>query len=172
MVLEKLYSTLGSLTEPHKLTASMMCVVSTARSLVEGARLGYPEGPTHVVPLLMALLPGIDPNDIRKCLVTFQFISTFASLVPIVDSSNAADYYSDLTEEEHVICEATAQFEDFVLQFMDKVFTMIESSALELTRLEQADTEKKSRLESVAESALSSICASLLMQTSPAIFKV
>ena len=32
----------------------------------------YPEGPTHVIPLLMLSLPGIDPNDIPKSMVKFK----------------------------------------------------------------------------------------------------
>lgn len=171
LVLDKLYSTLVLLTEPHKLTASMQCLVAVARPMLQGPKNGYPEGPTHVIPLLLALLPGIDPNDIRKCLVTFQFISTFISMIPLVDCSCATDHWSDLTEEEHVICEATAGLEDFVLQFLDRVFTLVQSSSLEITRLEQVDMEKRSKLEAVAESALSSICNVIVTQTSKEIFK-
>lgn len=93
-----MYSTLDSVTEPHKLTSVMQCVVAVARPMVQGARSGYPEGPTHVIPLLMSTLPGIDPNDFRKCFVTFQFISIFVTLIPIVDSSKASEYWNDLTE--------------------------------------------------------------------------
>jgi hypothetical protein len=53
----------------------------------------YREGPTHVIPLMLATLPGIDPNDMRKSMTTFQFISTFATLVPIVDSSRAHEFH-------------------------------------------------------------------------------
>lgn len=68
------YNTLDSLTEPHKYTAAMMALVSVARPMVEAN--DYKAGPTHVIPLLMAVLPGIDPNDIRKCFITFQVRST------------------------------------------------------------------------------------------------
>ena len=94
-VVERMYATLETLTEPHKLTAAMQCLVAVARPMVQGS---YKEGITHVIPLLMSTLPGIDPNDIKKCFVTFQFISTFTSLVPIVDSSSASKYWNDLTE--------------------------------------------------------------------------
>lgn len=37
-MLERMYSTLDSLTEPHKLTASMICMVAVARPMVQGSR--------------------------------------------------------------------------------------------------------------------------------------
>lgn len=167
IILDKLYSTLGTLEQPHKLTSGMVALISVARATVK-------ETPLDVISLLMSLLPGIDPNDIRKSLVTFQFISSFVSLIPLVDCSKAAGFYTDLNDEEHAVCEATAQFEDFVLQFMDRIFCIIDCSALEFTRLEHTDnnTDKKSKLETLAESALMMVCGNLLMQTSPNIFKV
>lgn len=171
LVLDKIYATLDSLTEPHKLTAAMQCLVAVARPMVQGARNDFPEGPTHVIPLLLALLPGIDPNDLLKCFVTFQFISTFILMVPLVDSSSAADHYSDLTDEEHAVCEASASLHDFVLQFFDRIFSLIENSALENTRLEQAETDHRSKLESIVNNALQSICNVIVSQTSPHIFR-
>lgn len=47
----------------------MHCVVAVARSLVLGGSY-FPEGPSHVLPLLSSCLPGIDPNDIKKCIVS------------------------------------------------------------------------------------------------------
>lgn len=91
-----MYSTLEMLTEPHKLTAAMQCIIAVARPMVQDNV--YKEGPTHVIPLLMSTLPGIDPNDIKKCFVTLQFISTFASLIPIVDCSSASEFWKNLTE--------------------------------------------------------------------------
>ena len=89
-VLENMYSALETLTEPHRLSASMQCVVSVARTLVKGNKF-YPEGPTHVLPLLLSSLDGLDVNDMKKCMVTFQFIATFVTLIPIIDCSSAAD---------------------------------------------------------------------------------
>lgn len=37
-MLERMYSTFDSLTEPHKLTASMICMVAVARPMVQGSR--------------------------------------------------------------------------------------------------------------------------------------
>jgi len=58
-----------------------------------------------------------------------------------------------------------------VLQFLDRCFTLIESSSLEMTRLEREE-DKRSELEKIAEGALFSTCTTVLMQTSSQIFKV
>ncbi|XP_015766712.1 PREDICTED: proteasome activator complex subunit 4-like [Acropora digitifera] len=130
-LLDKLYVALATLTEPHQLTATLNCVTSVARALVR-PDASYPAGRRHVLTLLQLVLPGIDPNDFRKSLGTFMFISTVVCLVPVVDCSEAVGVV-EMTEEEKELCLATAQFEDFVLQFMDRCFVMIENSSFENT---------------------------------------
>ncbi|KAE8600768.1 hypothetical protein XENTR_v10013403 [Xenopus tropicalis] len=169
-VLEKTYPALETLTEPHQLTATLSCVIGVARSLVSGGRW-FPEGPTHMLPLLMRALPGVDPNDFSKCMITFQFIATFSTLVPLVDCSSLLQERNNLSEVERELCSATAEFEDFVLQFMDRCFALIESSALEQTR-EETETEKMTHLESLVELGLSSTFSTILTQCSKDIFKV
>uniref|UniRef100_A0A8C3SWB5 Proteasome activator subunit 4 n=1 Tax=Chelydra serpentina TaxID=8475 RepID=A0A8C3SWB5_CHESE len=169
-VLEKTYPALETLTEPHQLTATLSCVIGVARSLVSGGKW-FPEGPTHMLPLLMRALPGVDPNDFSKCMITFQFIATFSTLVPLVDCSTVLQERDDLTEVERELCSATAEFEDFVLQFMDRCFGLIESSTLEQTR-EETETEKMTHLESLVELGLSSTFSTILTQCSIEIFKV
>ena len=170
-VLEKMYSALETLTEPHRLTASMQCVVSIARALVKGSKY-YPEGPTHVLPLLLSSLDGLDVNDMKKCMVTFQFIATFATLIPLIDCSSAVDIRNDLTEIEVQLCLSTAQFEDFVLQFMDRCFVLIENSSLEqTTRLDQ-ESERLNTEEGIIEMGLVSTYGSILLQCSPQILEV
>lgn len=141
--------------------------------MVQGDRNGYPEGPTNVIPLLMELLPGIDPNDIRKSYVTFNFIVHFVNMIPVINSSEASNYH-ELTEEEHVVCEASANFEDFVLQFFDRLFIWMESSSLDFIRPEQVanNDNHKNRTEALSESALGSLVGVVLAQCSPEIFKV
>uniref|UniRef100_A0A8D2L1E2 Proteasome activator subunit 4 n=1 Tax=Varanus komodoensis TaxID=61221 RepID=A0A8D2L1E2_VARKO len=169
-VLEKTYPALETLTEPHQLTATLSCVIGVARSLVSGGKF-FPEGPTHMLPLLMRALPGVDPNDFSKCMITFQFIATFSTLVPLVDCSSIPQERNNLTEVERELCSATAEFEDFVLQFMDRCFGLIESSTLEQTR-EETETEKMTHLESLVELGLSSTFSTILTQCSKEIFKV
>uniref|UniRef100_A0A672NC27 Proteasome activator complex subunit 4B n=1 Tax=Sinocyclocheilus grahami TaxID=75366 RepID=A0A672NC27_SINGR len=169
-VLEKTYPAMETLTEPHQLTATLSCMIGMARSLLSRGR-HYPEGPAHVLPLLMRALPGVDPNDFSKCMITFQFIATFTTLVPLVDCSSALHEKNDLTEMERELCSASAEFEDFVLQFMDRCFALIDSSTLEQTR-EETETEKMTHLESLVELGLSSTFSTILTQCSMEIFKV
>jgi proteasome activator subunit 4 len=58
-----------------------------------------------------------------------------------------------------------------MLQFLDRVFMFIDSSSLENVRLENRGDDPKSKLESIAETALAGVCTTLLMETSDAIFK-
>ncbi|XP_077299850.1 proteasome activator complex subunit 4-like isoform X2 [Arctopsyche grandis] len=172
-IIDKMWCNLDSLTEPHKLTCSMQCLVAVARPLVSGFTNGYPEGPTHIIPLLLSCLPGLDPNDFKKTIVTFHFISVLCNMVPLVDCSGASEYWPDLTEEEQSVCAATAQFEDFVLQYFERVFILIESSSMEHTRMEQKEAEPvRSKLESTSEGALASASIAVLGQTSTKIFKI
>ncbi|KAM3962486.1 LOW QUALITY PROTEIN: proteasome activator complex subunit 4 [Aphomia sociella] len=171
-LLEKLRTSLTSLTEPHRVTAAMSAVASVARPMLRGRDSDYPEGQTHVVPFLMAVLPGLDPNDIKKTLVTLHFILIFSWMVPFIDCSSAHEHWPDLTEEELLTCESTAQLEDFVLVFLDRLFIIIESSVLEHVRHDTKENEfGRSKTDAVVETSLSSAATAVLMQCSPKIFK-
>lgn len=140
--------------------------------MVQGAKYKYPEGPTHVIPLLTSVIPGIDPNDLIKTFITFRFVNRLISMCPVIDSSEASQHYDDLTEEEHIICEASAGLEDFVLQFFDRIHTWIDMNAIEFTRHEQVtqDQNRKTRLEYSIENGISLTIAHILPQLSPQIF--
>ncbi|XP_061562704.1 LOW QUALITY PROTEIN: proteasome activator complex subunit 4B-like [Phycodurus eques] len=169
-VLEKTYAAMETLTEPHTLTATLSCMIGMARSLVApGGR--YPRGRAHVLPLLMGSLPGVDPNDFSKCMITFQFITTFTTLVPLVDCSSAPSRRDDLSEMEKELCFASAEFEDFVLQFLDRCFAVIESSTLEQTR-DDTETDTQTQLESLVELGLSSTVSTVLTQCATHIYMV
>ncbi|CAG9565396.1 unnamed protein product [Danaus chrysippus] len=171
-LLEKLRTSLDSLTEPHRVTAAMSAVAAVARPMLRGVDADYPEGQTHVVPLLLGVLPGLDPNDIKKTLVTLHFILIFSTMVPYIDCSSAHEYWPDLTEEEVLVCESTARFEDFVLIFFDRLFLIIQSSVMEHARLDTKDSDwVRSKTDAVMETAISSASTAVLMQCSPKIFK-
>ncbi|KAF7991064.1 hypothetical protein HCN44_002626 [Aphidius gifuensis] len=175
-VLDRLYLTLDSLTEPHKLTAAMSAVTSIARPLVQGCRninkgYTYNEGPSRVLSLLFSSLPGIDANDFMKCFSTFRLISVYASMIPIVDCSHAIGS-NLIDDDDRLVCETTSQFEDFILQFFDRVFILIESSTLEYVSQEnQEHRGNKSKIESMIEFGLDSVCSSILNRCSNDIFQ-
>lgn len=166
-ILDRVFATIDSITEPHKFTSSLSSLASVANVMASGKR-GSEMAKTQVIPLLFAVLPGIDSNDFKKTSITLQYIITQSILIPFVDCSHASFYHNDLTEEESLICEQTAQFEDFVLQFLDRIFVLIESSSVESTRMEHTshmDT-LKSKLESISEALIQSSSHSVLGQCS------
>ena len=118
-LIDRFYASLDSLTEPHKLTSTLVVTTSVARMIVDPGP-GYPEAKTHVVPMLVSVLPGIDPNDLPKTFSTFLFINSFCNLIPLVDSIESVGIHGDeLTEVEKEICRQSTQFEDFVLQVIN-----------------------------------------------------
>ena len=64
----RMYAAFETLTEPHQLFATLQCVAVVGRPLL-GDVHGFPEGKSHLFPLLTLTLPGIDPNDYKKTLV-------------------------------------------------------------------------------------------------------
>lgn len=168
-LLDKMYRSFESLTEPHRLFSCLLCALRIARSLVLGGK-DFPEGPSHVIPLLMALLPGIDPNDIRKSSMTFQFVSVVSSLITYVDCSSAIDVRDDLSPEEYNMCLASTQLESFVLQYFDRCFTLIETSASEhRPERQDSDSARLSTQESLIEMGISSTLAGLVVHSSASI---
>ena len=110
---------LETLVEPHQVTETLSCMTSVSRVLVTGGD-HFPTAPTLVMPLLYQVLPGIDPNDFRKSMMSFTLISSIIGLIPLVDCMPALNEGLEMTEVEQDLCKASGQFEDFVLLFMDR----------------------------------------------------
>ncbi|XP_014204670.1 proteasome activator complex subunit 4B [Copidosoma floridanum] len=171
VVLEKVYPTLGFEIEPHKQIIAFNCMIAIARPMVLGSRhiekeYAFQEGQLYILPLLFTALAGIDPNDQNKCLATFRLIQIYVSMIPIVDCSKSSAVTS---EDERLVCEDTSRFEDFVLQLMSKVFTLIESSTFESVRLESTRSNVKSQSHSKFEMELNFLFLTLLRQSSPSL---
>ncbi|XP_016837530.1 proteasome activator complex subunit 4 [Nasonia vitripennis] len=172
-ILEKVYPTLGGDIEPHKMITAMKCMITISRPLVQGSRIrnkeyAFEQGPLHVLPLLFTSLSGIDPNDTNKCFITFRLIATYVTMIPLVDCSQST---AEMSDDDRSVCTETSRFEDFVLQFMDKVFAWIDSNSVVSVRLENNDNNSsRSRSEELAETSLSRVFSALLRQVSPSIF--
>ncbi|XP_002119300.2 proteasome activator complex subunit 4 [Ciona intestinalis] len=167
-LVEKTYVALNTLTEPHQVRA---CLSALSFSLQPGIK-GYPECRQHVIPLLFQCLPGLDPNDLPKSAVTFQFIHTVMTLVPAVDCSSSVDRFPSLTEEERELCYATAQFEDFLLQFFDRCFILLEALNQDnehQSQLQDGD-HKSTEVENVSEMLLVTATSIVLQQASKEIY--
>uniref|UniRef100_A0A1Q3F8W9 Proteasome activator complex subunit 4 n=1 Tax=Culex tarsalis TaxID=7177 RepID=A0A1Q3F8W9_CULTA len=164
-IIDRVYASLDSLTEPHKMTAALQSLISVSRALVSGHN-GYTDGRNHVIPIFFATLPGIDPNDFKKTSITFHFLTSISFLIPIIDCSKAGQFY-ELTEDERLLCEQTADFESFVVQYMDRIFLLIESSSVDNVRMEQSDTDSmRSKLESISEALVQACTHGILGQCS------
>jgi len=85
------------MTEPHRFTSIMNCLTRITRQIVQQTS-SYSHGQTYVVPLLMAVLPGIDLNDLQKTIVTLDFYNAIFKLIICVDCSSAIHIRNDLTE--------------------------------------------------------------------------
>jgi len=166
-LLERLYGSYETLTEPHRLLASINCMASVVPAMVRPSK-NFQGGQNHVVPLLLNSLPGIDSNDMRKCITVFRFIATLAAHVRMKDYSYLVNERQDLTAEEQQLCLSTSQFEDFVIQFLDKCFVLIENSTSAHT-FSNPDLDNqvfRSGEEGIIEAAISSVTLSILAQAS------
>ncbi|GAV04190.1 hypothetical protein RvY_14503 [Ramazzottius varieornatus] len=169
-LLDHLYPSLDSLTEPHRLTASLSAMTICTRSL-----FGIEGGRKHVVPLLMAVLPGIDSNDFKKSACAFQFITCVLSFVPLEDCSRYAER-PELTEEERELCYASAGFEEFALQCIERCLTYISNSTCDASNgrhdSSSRDNEKMTLEERFTRLGMSSVVATLIYQSSDQICQV
>ncbi|XP_064386719.1 proteasome activator complex subunit 4-like, partial [Halichondria panicea] len=174
-LLTSTYQALDTVTEPHQVTATLQCVSAVSRALLNGGMGRYPEGRRHMFSLLMLALPGIDANDFRKTITSGLLISSLVSLVPLVDSSVSVNSETlNMNEEERELSLMTAQFEDFVIQFLDRCFGIIDDTRLEqvapLDRL--VSTSRSFNHEAIMGLGLSGSMQIVLNQCSPQIFQV
>ncbi|CAF1134879.1 unnamed protein product [Rotaria sordida] len=124
-IVEKHFSSIDCMTEPHRFTSIITCLTHIARQIVQQTS-AYSQGQIYVLPILMSVLPGIDLNDLEKTSVTLEFLDTILMLITCVDCSSAVNTRNDLTEIEKEVCLSTASFEDFIVEFLNRIFQMID----------------------------------------------
>ncbi|CAK5017318.1 unnamed protein product [Meloidogyne enterolobii] len=190
-VLDLVYPSLQTLTEPHRLTQSLQIL---SRVCVVIARDRLPEPGTnvqrlpvksledfevnksyrrHAIILMNNLLPGLDINDAAKCGLVFQILAIFMMLVPVVDCSQAPLDCKDLTPEEEELCSETASFELFVEELMRKIFSMIVllgSSVSDRQDLTSTKSAGKNMEEMVMEKGVLLVFRSLVRNCSSAFY--
>ncbi|VDL72706.1 unnamed protein product [Nippostrongylus brasiliensis] len=142
------YPALETLTEPHRLLQALQVLVAVAPVLAKDqpgkngktfrfvshsllVSFDFQKGALfhrnriHAINLMNSLLPGLDQNDMGKCLTTFQIVGVLVNLIPLVDCSEAVHLRNDLTEDEKELCSATANFDSIIAMFMDKLLSMM-----------------------------------------------
>ncbi|XP_067941422.1 proteasome activator complex subunit 4-like isoform X2 [Watersipora subatra] len=156
-LVDSLYSSLKNLTEPYRLGATLTGVRVVARAMmIQPDR--YPEGRLHIIPILQLCLPGIDSNDWDKTMNTFHLISAMAILISMVDCSGVHLHGSDLTENERELYSQTAQLQDFIFMFIDRLFLLIEGLSLDYPNANKIKTcEMEKRMESLVFFATTSV---------------
>ena len=127
-IIEECKEALVSVTEPHRLTSLLSCLYAVSACLTTG-QPHFPEGRIHVIPLLHAILPGIDVNDAFKTALSLKVITQLLSGVPMVDCSKSPP--SDPAGRE--VAAQSALFEDFLLEFITKMFHFLQCATTSIT---------------------------------------
>jgi proteasome activator subunit 4 len=142
-VLNEVYPSLQGLVETHRTMSSLKALTVLSRTIAQNQQYSM-----HVTTLLGLAIPGIDANDLSKTLHSLAFIQAMALNVPFYDLSEqvgpglAMEYMAGAVThlEEHgslptvseeilpsIIRSSTAAFEEFVIMFFGRVFTMLEN---------------------------------------------
>ncbi|XP_051160943.1 proteasome activator complex subunit 4-like [Leptopilina boulardi] len=136
ILMTKFGETYDSLTEPNRFTSLIFGLNAVSRQMSQGSRnvntdYAFADGPSQIIQLLFVVLPGIDRNDTFKCLKVMDFIGIIATHCPFIDSSNTQ---AKLNDEDRLIAEVTSKFEDFTLQLLDSIFTLVELGSVDSVR--------------------------------------
>ena len=163
VIMEKTYVASDSITEPLHFRA---CLLALSHTLIQSIGK-YTEIHKHVVPLLIGCLPGIDSNDLPKTIATYKLINSIMLVVPVADCSKAAHYHKNLSADEHEVCMATAQFEDFVVQLFDRSLVLLDS--LQNDGDNNADQQPILQMETAYKNFIATSASLVLYQSSSTI---
>jgi proteasome activator subunit 4 len=146
-LLERIYPSLETLTETHRTASSLSLLPHIALPLL--SREHYPAGGKHLLPLLHLTIPGIDMNDPMKSISSLMFITTALMNVPIFDLTenvtggityaaqetqfesmdvDGGNDYIDRQEDDSLCRATTAEFEEWIAKFLNRVFTIVSAS--------------------------------------------
>lgn len=160
-ILERLVTAITSETEPMRVSAALASLSAVVRPMVEGGRLGYPDGPLQIANLLTTIIPMVDFNDPMKARCSILILERLLKFVPLVDCSGEIGLHKDMTQEEEEICRSTAEFKDCLMLMVDQVLSLVRYSSS--STLVSFDTRVQSMTVSVFRLTL--------LQTPPEFFK-
>ncbi|KAF9978770.1 hypothetical protein BGZ73_000417 [Actinomortierella ambigua] len=142
-VLDRAYPSLESLTETHRTTSVISALGALALPMLN--RDNFPQGGKHLTPLLQLTIPGIDPNDPVKSLVTMMFVSSSLMTVPVYDLSSTSAGgspidWGGMEEESYETGEkvdmeledakrraSTIEFEEWLAKFLRRIIVLFEN---------------------------------------------
>ena len=163
-LIERLETAKDTLTEPHRFHVCVQAMSATAGPLVRNY-------PGKALDLLHSLLPGIDVNDIWKCTDIFVMMSDLLEMIPLTDVSRKT--VKGDSQERLVLAGQTASFENFVHEFMNRCFTLIENSVRVNIRSDGGNTDEYLNDEEIAaDAAINDTFGRMCMNSSPEIFDV
>lgn len=84
-------------TEPLRVSAALASLSAVMRPMVQGASLGYPEGPLQVSTLLPTVIPMVDFNDPIKARCVVLILERLMKFVPLIDCSKEIGLHPDMT---------------------------------------------------------------------------
>ncbi|CAF1230849.1 unnamed protein product [Adineta steineri] len=168
-IIEKHFLAIDNITEPHRFTSIITCLTHIARQIVQQTP-SYSRGQIYVLPLLISVLPGIDLNDFKKTSVTLEFLDTMLMQITCIDCSSAVNIRTDLTEIEREVCLSTSKFEDFINEFLNRIFHIIEISSAEISDAVTADANDN-KLDIDIQPKVTSILFNIVQQCSSPIFQ-
>ncbi len=171
-VMHKINSSLDTLTEPQRMIASINCLNTIASTIFMSTKQNI-KIQTHLYPLLTNLLEGLDVNDSEKLRSTFTLFGTFAELMPIIEKESELEIKNNFTENELKLCLIESQFENFVLELIERCFKAIENiSSINTYRLDRDDCDLLTDEQTVLNNGLNYSLKRILSKCSPLIFEV
>ncbi|KAI8805465.1 hypothetical protein BJ742DRAFT_820531 [Cladochytrium replicatum] len=140
-LLERAYPALETLTETHRTTSTISALSACIVPLLR--RNHFPQGGKHIGDLLMLVCPGIDVNDLQKSSAAILFMVNAVSCVALVDLTKVDRPADEVDcsnieveggepgvslQDEHDLCrQSTAQFEDFISKYLERVWNLFEN---------------------------------------------
>jgi proteasome activator subunit 4 len=182
-LLDRLEAAKDTLTEPHRFHVCVQAMSATSGPLIR-------HYPGRALGLLHSLLPGIDVNDIWKCTDIFVLMSDLLDNIPLTDISRTAGVRRRRDSEDHctpagggrprrdseercTLAGQTANFESFVVEFMNRCFTLIENSVRVNIRSDGGNTDEYLNDEEIAaDAAINDTFLRMCINSSAEIFQV
>lgn len=124
-LMETCFHALQTLTETHQTVSALETLSLVIFPLLKASH--YPDGVKYLSEIMMLTLPGIDTNDMKKTYSTLKFYKSLLVCLPLFGEptgfKSLAD--GDVDMENAQLPECVQFFEDWCIQFLDKIFVVL-----------------------------------------------